>query len=775
MAQIQNLILQSQTFDNASWAKANGTITTAATIAPDGTLTGEAFIANTTSSAFHYATQLEPSVSIGQPATFSFYVKAGAVSWCYTAIDNETIAVYFNISGAGSIGTITGSPTATTITALSNGWYRCSVSCIRAHIGSSGPFISPVSTGSSISYAATDTSSTQIYMWGAQYVQANWAGPYQITTGTAINNRPIRSIVYQSQNLLLQSQTFDSATWTKQYVAVTPAATIAPDGTLTGEAMVSTVTTSVIHDVNAAEPAALSVGQTTTFSVYLKAGAVSWALIYIDSGSFYVYFNMAGAGATGTATGVGTATIQAVANGWYRCSLTIVKKYVPGTVYVEIASANGSNTYAAADTTTPQIYVWGAQYVQSNQPGPYVATTTSAVNNGPIRSVVRQTRSIVPKTQNLLLQSQTFDNATWTKGNCTINTAATTAPDGTLTGEALVASTTSTVIHYVFQYLSQKQNINATFSCYIKAGTVSFAYISTEGGNVGAFFNLSGSGSVGTSTGSPVTTITALSNGWYRCSISFITSNGLGVDIYPANSGSSSANTYAATDTSSAQIYIWGAQYVQANWMGPYQVTTGTVVNNGPIRSIVPQTQNLLTKSQAIAWTVQVHITPTLNSTIAPDGTTTATLLTDSSDGSPTSHYTYISPSSASLGVLYTFSAYLKSGTLNWCNLQEANTGYGAYFNISSGVIGTISTNVNATMQSVGNGWYRCSISLNNYSGFLPTIGLASVNGSIVYAGAGTGTIYAWGAQLVQANIPGPYVATTTTTVVNNGPIRSSV
>ena len=44
---------------------------------------------------------------------------------------------------------------------------------------------------------------------------------------------------------------------------------------------------------------------------------------------------------------------------------------------------------------------------------------------------------------NLCLQSQTFDNAAWTKGNCGITADAVVAPDGTLTADTVTVSTTA--------------------------------------------------------------------------------------------------------------------------------------------------------------------------------------------------------------------------------------------------------------------------------------------------------------------------------------------
>jgi hypothetical protein len=46
--------------------------------------------------------------------------------------------------------------------------------------------------------------------------------------------------------------------------------------------------------------------------------------------------------------------------------------------------------------------------------------------------------------QNLLLYSQEFDNAAWTKTSTTVTANSTTAPDGTTTADTLIPNTTNT-------------------------------------------------------------------------------------------------------------------------------------------------------------------------------------------------------------------------------------------------------------------------------------------------------------------------------------------
>ena len=203
-------------------------------------------------------------------------------------------------------------------------------------------------------YAASDTVTPQLYYWGAQYVQSNWAGPYVQTLATAINNGPIRQIVPQAQNLILQSQTFDNASWTKAACTITAAAITAPDGTLTGEALVASTLTNTNRQLTQPETALVLKGMVATYSVYAKAGAVSWILLACDgSANAISYYNLSGAGATGNTAGNCFPSIQNIGNGWYRCILTVSPRaFTSGFCYIEPASANGVVVYTAGDTSS---------------------------------------------------------------------------------------------------------------------------------------------------------------------------------------------------------------------------------------------------------------------------------------------------------------------------------------------------------------------------------------------------------------------------------------
>jgi hypothetical protein len=126
---------------------------------------------------------------------------------------------------------------------------------------------------------------------------------------------------------------------------------------------------------------------------------------------------------------------------------------------------------------------------------------------------------------NLLLHSQAFDNAAWTKQASSVTADGTTAPDGTTTADQLSASGGDT--NYFVYPVAQRNwtNVPHTLSAHAKAGTQNYLWLGAfDGTNAfGGVFNLSTGVYVGDRTGAAATTATIedVGSGWYRCSITF--------------------------------------------------------------------------------------------------------------------------------------------------------------------------------------------------------------------------------------------------------------
>jgi hypothetical protein len=164
-------------------------------------------------------------------------------------------------------------------------------------------------------------------------------------------------------------------------------------------------------------------------------------------------------------------------------------------------------------------------------------------------------------------------------------------------------------------------------------------------------------------------------------------------------------------------------------------------------------------------------VTVTANQISAPDGTTTADLLTASASPS-----TLTVNFAVNDGQTYVISVFAKKGTTDWFYLCALTTGTtpdapNAYFNLATGAVGTVDAAITAGMQDVGGGWYRCWIARPAPTGANErwNAGLCDANGSVTVT---TGkTAYFWGGQFENQGtgglgVPTSYVPTVASPVV---------
>lgn len=177
---------------------------------------------------------------------------------------------------------------------------------------------------------------------------------------------------------------------------------------------------------------------------------------------------------------------------------------------------------------------------------------------------------------NLLLRSQEFDDASWTKYGATVTADAVVAPDGAATAEKLIESAAND-FHYVLQNPTYT-SASYTASIYAKAAERSWVYFYTSAnGGVGrrAFFNL-GTGTTGTVDSAFTASIEPLPNGWYRCRITFTSTVAAPSEFLVGVSSGDSTTTYTGDGTSG--LYLWHAQLEQADFASTPIFTTAAAV-----------------------------------------------------------------------------------------------------------------------------------------------------------------------------------------------------
>jgi len=166
---------------------------------------------------------------------------------------------------------------------------------------------------------------------------------------------------------------------------------------------------------------------------------------------------------------------------------------------------------------------------------------------------------------------------------------------------------------------------------------------------------------------------------------------------------------------------------------------------------------NLLLQSNQFntTWTI-VNSAVLTSGQADKDGGTDAWLI--ASNGTANAHISQ----SVTAGVA-TLSVYAKAGTLNWLRLYVDISGANAsaWFDLANGALGTSFNSIEHKIESIGSGWYRCSLIVPNGGT------IVRINPSVadIDVSQTTGNIYIQDAQLEQGLVATNYIETTTAAV----------
>jgi hypothetical protein len=170
------------------------------------------------------------------------------------------------------------------------------------------------------------------------------------------------------------------------------------------------------------------------------------------------------------------------------------------------------------------------------------------------------------------------------------------------------------------------------------------------------------------------------------------------------------------------------------------------------------------------AWT-KSNTTVTANATTSPDGTINADRVVASTIGNARGVFASITTTA----VAHTISVFAKAAGLNWlCIYDPAGSGTGgAWFNLATGVVGTVTAGYTAAITNFGNGWYRCSIVRTLAAGTSFAF-FGGVDGdNTVTVSSTTNGVFLYGAQLEAGAFATSYIPTVASTVTRNADIAT--
>jgi hypothetical protein len=200
----------------------------------------------------------------------------------------------------------------------------------------------------------------------------------------------------------------------------------------------------------------------------------------------------------------------------------------------------------------------------------------------------------------------------------------------------------------------------------------------------------------------------------------------------------------------------------------PTSAAVATMVFTGDLTKTVYDAPNIITDSQdrfaSSTWTKSFLTATDLDSAhgAAPDGSPYVSLLVDTAANNA---HRIVQAVAMEAGQTYTVSCHLKADTLGFCSI-DTQTGAYAVFNLSNGTVSATALS-SAAVVSLGNGWYRCSVTFvyTAVPGTACSVTLqigtsaAQATPGNTYAGAVQGLL-AWGVQAEKAAAVSPYVPT---------------
>jgi len=587
-----NLCLRSQDFSNAAWAVFGAGCSktgASASLAPDGTATAYEVALGTDGGAIGAAGAVYQSISVTSGTTYtgSVYVRA----------KTGTTSCRISVSSGGIDGSADVSLTTT--------WQRITVT----HTATA------TVTGNIAIRNNVAGNSGSILVWGAQLEAGSFATSYIPTTSgsqarsaDAVSFNTVSWLGAAANTYFLEANPATLPGSGSRYFAIANVgATERPMDVSDSSGGVVRATPQTGGATQATlDRSTVNVGSAFKYAVAFDTNDVASVL----NGSTATTDNVATLASTsGVSANIGSfPSLGLYQSGYYRrfavwnsrvsnANLQTLTSYVltDSTLDIDFTANTAYTRSYLGQSTRSSVSI--ASLLTCTRAAPattyYTTSTGSLISFGANTLRYGDNGLLVEESRaNLALRSQEFDNGAWSTTRCSVSPNTATAPDGTLTADTLIEDNTNNFRQF---YSTSAITLSAaayTWSIYVKPnGRTWFvinAFNSTDG-NKKTFFNLSGSGSVGTSAAGNTATITALANGWYRCSVT--RTPGGAYSGYFEIEHASADNTSSYQGDGASGYYIWGAQLELGAFATSYiPTTTGSVTRNADNISITSPT-----------------------------------------------------------------------------------------------------------------------------------------------------------------------------------------
>ena len=439
-----------------------------------------------------------------------------------------------------------------------------------------------------------------------------------------------------------------------------------------------------------------------------------------------------------------------------------ISNYSSGTLYVDLGTSSSRELYTSSGFKSIVLTAGGFNKLRF-----YGGSISCDIDNVSVKEVlvedgdftfsrstaatrVNADGNIEKETQNLLLQSNTFDT-TWINVGSTL-TSGQSGYDGS---NAWKVEASSAVQRLEQNIASQGV---ATYSMYAKAGNVSLLRVQTQTAGTDVFFDLS-NGTIPIQEAAAFdATITDVGSGWYRCTMS-------------VNETISNLRFLVQRSAFSVTIgdflYVQDAQLEQGLVARDYIETTTAAVEGGitdnvprldytdsscPALLLEPLRTNIVPNSEYLGDWSLTNGTLTSNATISPQGVQNAGRVVFNNTALDLKRTIAVTASTT-----YTFSFYIK---------KESGAGLqGRFYDNSNGA------NIeyyDYTSQISGTNWSRVTRQITTPAGCTQMqIWLLAASSSIVTASF-------WGAQLESGSYATSYIPTYGTSVTRNEDVNNA-